>query len=69
MVKKKITIVASKWNAELVDQLVESGKAHLEEIGFTNIKIVRVPGAWELVHAAPKRTRLCRCSYRLWSCN
>jgi 6,7-dimethyl-8-ribityllumazine synthase len=52
--KKKITIVASKWNAELVDQLVESGKAHLEEIGLTNIKIVRVPGAWELVHAAQK---------------
>ena len=45
-VNKKITIVASKWNAELVDELLESGKAHLEELGFTNIKIVHVPGAW-----------------------
>ena len=53
-VNKKITIVASKWNAELVDELLESGKAHLEELGFTNIKIVHVPGAWELVHAAQK---------------
>ena len=53
-VSKKITIVASKWNAELVDELLESGKAHLEELGFTDIKIVNVPGAWELVHAAQK---------------
>jgi 6,7-dimethyl-8-ribityllumazine synthase len=53
-VNKKITIVASKWNAELVDELLSSGKKHLEQLGFTNIKIVYVPGAWELVHAAQK---------------
>ena len=53
-VGKKITIVASKWNAELVNELSQAGKAHLEELGFTNIKIVSVPGAWELVHAAQK---------------
>ena len=53
-VNKKITIVASKWNAELVDELLESGKAHLEELGFTKIKIVNVPGAWELVQAAQR---------------
>ena len=53
-VNKKITIVASKWNAELVNELLQAGKAHLEELGFTNIKIVSVPGAWELVHAAQK---------------
>ena len=53
-VNKKITIVASKWNAELVDELLDSGKAHLEELGFTNIKTVHVPGAWELVNAAQK---------------
>ena len=55
-VNKKITIVAAKWNVELVDELLESGKAHLEKLGFTNIKIVHVPGAWELVHAAQKYT-------------
>ena len=54
MLAKKITIVASKWNAELVNELLQAGKAHLEELGFTNIKIVSVPGAWELVHAAQK---------------
>jgi 6,7-dimethyl-8-ribityllumazine synthase len=53
-VGKKITIVASKWNAELVNELLQAGKVHLEELGFTNIKIVSVPGAWELVHAAQR---------------
>ena len=53
-VSKKITIVASKWNAELVNELLQAGKVHLEELGFTNIKIVSVPGAWELVHAAQR---------------
>ena len=53
-VNKKITIVASKWNAELVNELLQAGKVHLEELGFTNIKIVSVPGAWELVHAAQR---------------
>ena len=51
-VNKKITIVASKWNAELVNKLLDPGRAHLEALGFTNLKIVYVPGAWELVHAA-----------------
>ena len=53
-VSKKIAIVASKWNAELVNELVESGRMHLESLGFTDLKIVYVPGAWELVHAAQK---------------
>ena len=53
-VNKKIALVASKWNAELVQELVKSGTAHLEALGFSNLKIVYVPGAWELVHAAQK---------------
>ena len=53
-VNKKIVIVASKWNAELVNELVESGRMHLESLGFTSLKIVYVPGSWELVHAAQK---------------
>ena len=53
-VNRKITLVAAKWNAELVQELVESGTAHLKALGLTNLKIVYVPGAWELVHAAQK---------------
>ena len=51
-VDQKITIVASKWNAELVQELIKSGSAHLEALGISNFKTVYVPGAWELVHAA-----------------
>ena len=53
-VSKKISLIAAKWNAELVQELVKSGTAHLEALGLTNLKIVYVPGAWELVHAAQK---------------
>ena len=53
-VNKKISLVAAKWNAELVQELVKSGTAHLEAVGLTNLKIGYVPGAWELVHAAQK---------------
>ena len=51
-VETKITIVASKWNAKLVNELVESSQAHLKKLGCKHIKIVYVPGAWELVHAS-----------------
>ena len=53
-VDQKITIVASKWNAELVQELIKSGSAHLEALGISDFKTVYVPGAWELVHAAQK---------------
>ena len=53
-VDQKITIVASKWNAELVQELVKSGSAHLEALGISKFKTVYVPGAWELVHAAQR---------------
>ena len=53
-VNKKISLIAAKWNGELVQELVKSGTAHLEALGLTNLKIVYVPGAWELVHAAQK---------------
>ena len=53
-INKKITIVASKWNAELVNELIESGRIHSEPLGVTDLKIAYVPGAWELAHAAQK---------------
>ena len=36
-VDKKITIVASKWNSKLVQELVKSGTAHLEMLGIRNV--------------------------------
>ena len=49
-----ITIVAARWNAELVDNLVRSASKHLTQIGYKNIKTIYVPGSWELVHASQK---------------
>ena len=50
----KIVIVASKWNADLVNPMVQSASKHLEELGFKNLTVNYVPGAWELVHASQK---------------
>ncbi len=50
----KITIVAAKWNAELVDDLVHAASEHLTKIGYKNIETIYVPGSWELVHASQK---------------
>ena len=33
----KITIVAARWNAELVDDLVHAASEHLKKIGYTNV--------------------------------
>ena len=50
----KITIVAARWNAELVDDLVHAASEHLTKIGYKNIETIYVPGSWELVHASQK---------------
>jgi 6,7-dimethyl-8-ribityllumazine synthase len=50
----KIVIVASKWNADLVNPMVQSASKHLKELGFKNLTVNYVPGAWELVHASQK---------------
>ena len=50
----KITIVAARWNAELVDDLVHAASEHLRKIGYKNIETIYVPGSWELVHASQK---------------
>jgi len=48
----KVTIVAAKWNGLLVDSMVKSASERLQQAGCKHINIVRVPGAWELVHAS-----------------
>ena len=50
----KITIVASRWNADLVNSMVESATVHLKKLGCKNLTTIYVPGAWELVHGSQK---------------
>ena len=47
----KIGIAKSKWNDRYVDMLVDSAILHLKQNNIKNIKVIEVPGTWELVHA------------------
>ena len=47
----KIGIAKSKWNDKYVDMLVDSAVFHLKQNNIKNIKVIEVPGTWELVYA------------------
>lgn len=47
--KTSITIVASQYNTEFTDALLENTRQELEELaGSASVNIVRVPGAFEI---------------------
>ena len=52
---KSFCIVASKYNGEIVDNLVASAVETLKSHGAQNIDIVRVPGAFEIPLMAKRR--------------
>jgi 6,7-dimethyl-8-ribityllumazine synthase len=41
-------IIASKYNAEYVDAMLDGAVAELKRAGATRIRVVRVPGAYEI---------------------
>jgi 6,7-dimethyl-8-ribityllumazine synthase len=46
-----VVIVRTEWNAKLVDQLEKGCRNKLEELKVANIKLVTVPGAFEIPFA------------------
>jgi 6,7-dimethyl-8-ribityllumazine synthase len=52
----RIAIAASRWNAFITDKLVSGAVKRLREVGANdaNIRVVRVPGAWEIPIAADR---------------
>ncbi len=52
----RYAVLASRWNAPIVDALVESATQLLRDRGVADdhLDVIRVPGAWELPVAAAK---------------
>lgn len=46
----RIAVIASRYNESICDRLVAGARQRLQIAGLThdNIKVIRVPGAWEL---------------------
>ncbi len=45
-------IVAARWNATLVEPMLASAEAELRRLGAAHVRVVRVPGAFELPYGA-----------------
>jgi len=50
-------IVASKYNARYVDTMLDAAKLCLEEAGAESIRVIRVPGAYEIPVVAARLAR------------
>jgi len=46
-----VVIVRTEWNAEIVDELEAGCVRQLKEKGLLNIKVINVPGAFEIAFA------------------
>src|SRR5689334_21158571 len=53
----RFALVASRWNAEIVEQLVQGAQRALEERGAAEVLLYRCAGAFEL---APLAARVAR---------
>ena len=53
---KNITIVASKWNDEIVSKMINESLKHLDDLNVSNVEVLRVPGQISRA-TAPFRSR------------
>lgn len=55
----RFAVVASRWNADVVDALLEGARTAWFEAGLTDsaIDVLRVPGAWDIPAAAARLAR------------
>lgn len=50
----QFVIIASKYNARYVDAMLKSAQAELKRAGAARVKVIRVPGAYEIPTVAAK---------------
>jgi len=55
--KAHFAIVASKYNAEYVDAMLSAAEATLRAAGAADVRVVRVPGAYEIPVVAARLAR------------
>lgn len=55
--RRRFAIVASKYNAEYVDSMLDAAGAVLKKAGATDVRVVRVPGAYEVPVVAARLAR------------
>jgi 6,7-dimethyl-8-ribityllumazine synthase len=53
----RFAIVASKYNAEYVDAMVSAAEGALKSAGASEVRVVRVPGAYEVPVVAARLAR------------
>lgn len=53
----RFAIIASRYNAEYVDSMLNAAEAVLKEAGAAEVRVVRVPGAYEVPLAAARLAR------------
>jgi 6,7-dimethyl-8-ribityllumazine synthase len=46
--RRRIVIVAAEFNKELVDVMIETAQNELKEAGAETVRVVRVPGSYEV---------------------
>jgi len=52
--KQKYGVVVADWNSNVTFKLLDGALSALEDNGVENVKVVHVPGAFELTYAAKK---------------
>ncbi|GII99080.1 6,7-dimethyl-8-ribityllumazine synthase [Sediminihabitans luteus] len=50
----RVTVVAASWHTQVMDGLLAGARGALERAGVANVRVVRVPGSFELPVAAAR---------------